>query len=348
MKKHWVCRLLALTMALLLALPCFAVAEDDVVITEVVESPIVTEEEVALDAAADEIAEEPAEAPVEVVEESAAEEIETLVEAPVEEAEEVSLEEGFAPLFESVVVEEEAAPAMEAAPAVVEDVVVVDDTAAAESDKAVNPNAPTAVAIDVSQGVDFWIGMAPSQLNVLLEPVGATTTLKWKSSKKKIAKVDANGLLTPRKAGSTKITVTTGNKKKSSVKVTVHKNLLNLNGKPNASMFAQLGRAWTIVPKSIERTAGYNYVAKFYLMNGLGKSSRINDFGIQMFVGDTLVAQKYLSKIKISCNRGKSKVFKVTFKGAEIADASARLLPTVAADTVKFVLTTNPTLRYRL
>ena len=59
------------------------------------------------------------------------------------------------------------------------------------------------------------------QLTPILTPDTARTTFSYASSKPKIAKVDANGLVTPVKVGATTITVTTANKKKATVAVTV-------------------------------------------------------------------------------------------------------------------------------
>ena len=209
--------------------------------------------------------------------------------------------------------------------------------------------APTAVAISASQGNVYYLGMGPSQLNVVLDPAGAQTTLKWKSSKKKVVKVDANGVITPRKAGKAKITVTTGNKKKSSIKVTVLKNKVDgINARPSKALVRSIGRSWTIAPKSVERTAGGKYVCKFYLLNGLGRSKRINNLGLQLYVGGTLVAQKYIKRLKVSCGKGSSKVFKVTFGGADIVDPTPMLLPQYGTSGVLFKLTTAPSLTYAI
>ena len=59
------------------------------------------------------------------------------------------------------------------------------------------------------------------QLGVALEPASAIATLTWKSSKPGVATVDANGVVTPVAEGKTKITVTTHNKKKATITVTV-------------------------------------------------------------------------------------------------------------------------------
>ncbi|MBR2698612.1 MAG: Ig-like domain-containing protein [Clostridia bacterium] len=209
--------------------------------------------------------------------------------------------------------------------------------------------APTAVAISASQGNVYYLGMGPSQLNAVLDPAGAQTTLKWKSSKKKVVKVDANGVITPRKAGKAKITVTTGNKKKSSIKVTVLKNKVDgINARPSRSLIRSIGRSWTIAPKSVERTAGGKYVCKFYLLNGLGKSKRINNMGLQLYVGGTLVAQKHINRLRVSCGKGSTKVFKVTFGGSDIVDPTPMLLPQYGTSGVLFKLTTAPSLTYAI
>ena len=209
--------------------------------------------------------------------------------------------------------------------------------------------APTAVAISASQGNVYYLGMGPSQLNVVLDPAGAQTTLKWKSSKKKVVKVDANGVITPRKAGKAKITVTTGNKKKSSIKVTVLKNKVDgINARPSKALVRSIGRSWTIAPKSVERTAGGKYVCKFYLLNGLGKSKRINNMGLQLYVGGTLVAQKHINRLRVSCGKGSTKVFKVTFGGSDIVDPTPMLLPQYGTSGVLFKLTTAPSLTYAI
>ena len=56
---------------------------------------------------------------------------------------------------------------------------------------------------------------------VVLKPGKAQTKLKWKSSNTRVARVDANGVVTGIKKGTVTITVTTSNGKKASVKITV-------------------------------------------------------------------------------------------------------------------------------
>ena len=84
----------------------------------------------------------------------------------------------------------------------------------------INPNEPGAVGI--AEGASGTAAVAqPVQLNAVLEPATAMSALTWKSSKPKVATVDANGLVTPLSEGQTKITVTTDNKKKATYTLTV-------------------------------------------------------------------------------------------------------------------------------
>ena len=86
--------------------------------------------------------------------------------------------------------------------------------------KVVDPYKPTKVAI--SQGKKVTINLGETlTLGAVLSPATAKATLKWKSSKAKIAKVDANGTVTALKEGTAKITVQTHNKKKATITVKV-------------------------------------------------------------------------------------------------------------------------------
>ena len=340
-------------------------AQEEEIVVEQAETPAACEAELDLEAIEEvpaEVCEEPAaaaqvaedaeevvaEAQVDDAEEVLAEAVptpaETASEAPAEALAEMPMAE--APVAEMPVAEAPMTESLPVAEAPAGEAVVADEAVAEQSDKAAT-GGPTAVAINASQGNVFYLGMGPSQLGVILDPADAQTTLKWKSSKKKIAKVDKNGVLTPRKAGKAKITVTTGNKKKSSIKVTVRKNKVDgINARPSRALIRRIGRDWTFYPKSVERTAGGKYVCKFYLLNGLGRSKRINNLGLQLYVGGTLVAQKYIKRLKVSCGKGSSKVFKVTFGGADIVNPTPLLLPQYGAGNISVRLTTRPSLLY--
>ena len=213
--------------------------------------------------------------------------------------------------------------------------------------KAKNPFAPTAVGISAAQGTDLWIGMGPVQLSAVLQPADAQTKLKWKSSKKKIAKVNANGLVTPRKAGKSKITVTTGNKKKSSVRVTVRRNIVNnISAKPRRAEINSLPTGWDLRLKSVERTAAGKYVCTLYFLNGLGKSKRIENLSLQLYVGGELIAQKYVPSLRVASKKGTAKQIKVTFSGADLVNPNPILLPQYGAAGISISLMDSPNLVY--
>ena len=324
--------------------------EEEIVVTEQIDAPVAFEAGLDLDA----LEEAPAGVPDEAV---AAEQAVSDAEAPagaIAEEQAVSDAEAPAEIPDATIAAEQTvsdaeAPMAGILPAAAEAAGATPAAAEAAVMAEAGSGAPTAVAISASQGNVYYLGMGPSQLNVVLDPAGAQTTLKWKSSKKKVVKVDANGVITPRKAGKAKITVTTGNKKKSSIKVTVLKNKVDgINARPSKALVRSIGRSWTIAPKSVERTAGGKYVCKFYLLNGLGKSKRINNMGLQLYVGGTLVAQKHINRLRVSCGKGSTKVFKVTFGGSDIVDPTPMLLPQYGTSGVLFKLTTAPSLTYAI
>lgn len=86
--------------------------------------------------------------------------------------------------------------------------------------KVVDPYKPTGVIIAQGKSLTMKVGET-FQLNASLAPATAQSRLTWKSSKGKIASVDANGLVTAKKTGKAKITVTTRNKKKATITITV-------------------------------------------------------------------------------------------------------------------------------
>lgn len=87
--------------------------------------------------------------------------------------------------------------------------------------KVIDPKAPTKVTIGEGKKGTLVVG-TPFQLTASVEPDTASQAVKWKSSRQSVAAVDANGLVTPKKAGSAVITATAG-KKKARFKVKVKK-----------------------------------------------------------------------------------------------------------------------------
>ena len=88
--------------------------------------------------------------------------------------------------------------------------------------KVVDPTLPRSVRITNGKVITMYKGET-LQLNAVLAPETATSWLKWKSSKKKVATVNANGVVYARKKGKTKITVRARNKKKYTVTIKVIK-----------------------------------------------------------------------------------------------------------------------------
>ena len=86
--------------------------------------------------------------------------------------------------------------------------------------KVSDPKKPQSVTLAESGTVTAWLG-GSLQLNAEVAPITAETTLSWSSSNKRIATVDASGVVTPIKEGSVTITVKTHNGKKDTVKVKV-------------------------------------------------------------------------------------------------------------------------------
>lgn len=210
-----------------------------------------------------------------------------------------------------------------------------------------NPCKPTAVAIDLSQGNAFFVGLAPVQLNVLMEPVGARTTLKWKSSNKKVAVVSPAGVLTPLRPGKTKITVTTANKKKYTAKIRVYRNILNnISPKPTRAHVKSIGRAWAIQMKSLERTAWGQYIATFYILDGLGRARWINNFNVSVYLNGKLLAKKNIRKLKVYCQKGDFNTFKVKFTGKEVRRQDPLLLQQCTPESVVYTLSSEPSLYY--
>ena len=84
----------------------------------------------------------------------------------------------------------------------------------------VDPYKPTGIGIAQGKAITLTVGQ-PVQLYAALAPATARATLTWKSSKAAVASVDANGWVVPLGEGKAKITVTTHNKKKATIAVTV-------------------------------------------------------------------------------------------------------------------------------
>ena len=83
-----------------------------------------------------------------------------------------------------------------------------------------SPIPPEAVVLDAAGTVTLY-GGATLQLRAGFIPANAGAALTWRSSRERVASVDANGLVTPLKRGTTVVSVETDNGKRASVKVKV-------------------------------------------------------------------------------------------------------------------------------
>ena len=75
-------------------------------------------------------------------------------------------------------------------------------------------------SVSIEGDTQATIGI-PLQLRAVFSPENANSTVTWKSGSSKIAMVDQNGIVTPLKAGTVKITATTGNGKKKTISIKV-------------------------------------------------------------------------------------------------------------------------------
>ena len=82
--------------------------------------------------------------------------------------------------------------------------------------------APKATGVSITQGKSATLYMGNKlTLKAKLAPKGATSALKWKSSKPDIATVSAKGVVTPKQAGTAKISVAIDNGKVATITVRV-------------------------------------------------------------------------------------------------------------------------------
>lgn len=88
--------------------------------------------------------------------------------------------------------------------------------------KVIDPTKPTKVQL--AEGKSLTVKVDETvQLNALLSPDTAVSKLTWKSANKKVAKVNGDGEVTALRRGTAKITVTTKNGKKATIKIKVEK-----------------------------------------------------------------------------------------------------------------------------
>ena len=86
--------------------------------------------------------------------------------------------------------------------------------------KVLDPYAPAKVHLTEKGPLTMHVGET-LQLHTTLTPATSKTTYTWTSGKKKVATVDANGVVTAVKKGKAKITVRTANRKKATIVIVV-------------------------------------------------------------------------------------------------------------------------------
>lgn len=79
---------------------------------------------------------------------------------------------------------------------------------------------PTKVSFEQGKKLKMAVG-EKVQLKVVLKPKDAESKLTWKTGDKKVATVTKKGVVKAKKPGTVKITVTTENGKKATIKITI-------------------------------------------------------------------------------------------------------------------------------
>lgn len=217
--------------------------------------------------------------------------------------------------------------------------------------KVLDPYEPTGIELTAGTAGTIYLGY-PATLETVLYPYYAETKLTWKTSNKKVLKVDSTGKITPVKAGTAKITVQTANKRKATIKVTVKKNKVDgIAAKPTkAEVKATAAGTFQLRLKSVEILANGKMVCEIYLLNGLGKAKQLRDLDVDIYLvsGDSaaLVASHTFSKVGVSCKKNTCKLFKVTIPKADVEQLYGENLPLYLFDSSNFGMDWSATLRY--
>ena len=198
--------------------------------------------------------------------------------------------------------------------------------------KVVDPNKPSSVYFAEGAAINLYAGQSKA-LTPQLSPSTAVTTYTWKTSRSKIVKV-SGGVITGVAKGTAKITV----------RVLANK-VDNLNPAPTAADIAAIGRNWTVRLKSVEILGGGKVAVEFYLLNGLGTSKQIQNLYVDLWMGSIPLVRGTIKKISVKCGRSRSKVFKVTFSGSQVLTSSL-VLPQASNQRFRFK-GLNGVLRYR-
>lgn len=164
---------------------------------------------------------------------------------------------------------------------------------------------------------------------IAFDPVYATSSVKWKSSNKKVIRVDKSGNLVALKPGKAKITAKTGNKKSCAIRLTIRPNAIyGLNQRPSKDVITTLGNAFSLWPKSICYEGNNRIVCEFYLLNGTNNRIKfIRNLNLGIYLGEqnNILARQIFSKIKVKGGKKGTTIFKVIFSGGGVLLPNAHL-----------------------
>ena len=208
-----------------------------------------------------------------------------------------------------------------------------------------DPNKPSAVAFAEGAAINLRIGQSAG-LTPVLAPSWAATAYTWKSSKKGIAKVE-NGVVTGVKVGSCVITATTSNKLTASITVNVLPNKAdNISVAPTVSQIQSIGRNWTMLLKSVEILPNNKVAMEFFMLNGLGKSSQIVDFSIDLWVRGIHLVNGFVKKSSAKTSKHVPAVVKITFPATALLTPNVDLTSMTPYDF--YINSIDGKLKYRL
>ena len=179
-----------------------------------------------------------------------------------------------------------------------------------------DPYLPTGVSFDLAgYSGEMVAGETQSLSGALkLEPAWASTVYTWKSSNKKVLKVDADGNVTALKAGKAKITATAKNRKKATVAIEVRSNRIDgICAAPEKSSAASVTGSWTMRPKAVE-IVGETVICEFYLVNGTSSTgTKINGLNLTVALGskNNVLASQYFPAVKAAVKKNAVKTIKV-------------------------------------
>ena len=189
-----------------------------------------------------------------------------------------------------------------------------------------DPYKPDAVALKEGSAISIYAGKSAT-LHPVLHPTTASTVYTWKSSKTKVATVNANGVVTGITKGTAKITVTTANKLKTTITVTVLGNKID-DIYPYSSVqyaLSQLSNenAWDIGLKSLEIVSPTQVVAEYYVVNGMRyKGTRLTSMNFDIKIDGKNFVNGYFSKISGTFKPKTITVIKVTFKNSQVLNSN--------------------------